>query len=76
MDTIQLDLNKGQIINLFNLMSDADKVELYEELRKSLFAISTTNALDNRRTIGILSGKATFKEIGDGKITEKEFFGL
>jgi hypothetical protein len=29
-----------------------------------------------RRTIGILEGKASFKEIGDGKITMEEFLGL
>ena len=28
------------------------------------------------RTIGILNGKATFTEQGDGKITEEEFLGL
>jgi antitoxin (DNA-binding transcriptional repressor) of toxin-antitoxin stability system len=29
-----------------------------------------------KRKIGILDGKATFKEIGDGKITMEEFLGL
>jgi len=28
------------------------------------------------RKIGILDGKATFKTIGDGKISEEEFLGL
>ena len=28
------------------------------------------------RTIGILEGKASFTEIGDGKITMEEFLGL
>jgi len=30
----------------------------------------------NSRKIGILEGKASFKEIDNGKITEKEFLGL
>ena len=29
-----------------------------------------------KRKIGILDGKATFKIIGDGKISEEEFLGL
>jgi len=29
-----------------------------------------------RRTIGILEGKASFEEMGDGKITMEEFLGL
>jgi len=28
------------------------------------------------RKIGILDGKVSFKEIGDGKITMEEFWGL
>jgi len=31
---------------------------------------------NKRRTIGILEGKASFKETGDGKITMEEFLGL
>jgi antitoxin (DNA-binding transcriptional repressor) of toxin-antitoxin stability system len=32
--------------------------------------------IDIPRKIGVLDGKATFKEKGTGKITEAEFFGL
>jgi len=31
---------------------------------------------NNSRTLGILEGKASFSEIGDGKITMEEFLGL
>ena len=31
---------------------------------------------NKRRIIGILEGKASFKETGDGKITIEEFLGL
>jgi antitoxin (DNA-binding transcriptional repressor) of toxin-antitoxin stability system len=29
-----------------------------------------------KRKLGLLEGKATFKWVGDGKITEEEFLGL
>jgi antitoxin (DNA-binding transcriptional repressor) of toxin-antitoxin stability system len=32
--------------------------------------------IDASRNIGILEGIATFKEYGDGKISEEEFLGL
>jgi len=40
--------------------------------------ISVAKSVDTnkKRTIGILEGKASFKEIGDGKITIEEFLGL
>jgi hypothetical protein len=40
--------------------------------------ISVAKSVDTnkKRTIGILGGKASFKEIGDGKITIEEFLGL
>jgi hypothetical protein len=75
MDTIQLNLNKSQFINVFASMNDSDKVEIFNELRKSLFS-TTATAVVKRRKIGILEGKASFKEVGNGKITEKEFLGL
>jgi hypothetical protein len=56
-------------------MDYSDKMEIYDELRKAL-SFSTVNAAKKHRKIGILEGKASFKEVGDGKITEKEFFGL
>ena len=34
------------------------------------------NSKSGTRKIGILEGKASFSEIGNGKITEKEFLGL
>ncbi|MDR3246774.1 MAG: hypothetical protein LBT50_10120 [Prevotellaceae bacterium] len=44
--------------------------DIYDELQGSLSMSS------NRRQIGILEGKAFFKEVGDAKITENEFLGL
>jgi len=43
-----------------------------------LTEISVANPMDTnkKRIIGILEGKASFKEIGNGKITMEEFLGL
>jgi hypothetical protein len=37
---------------------------------------AVSNKKRGKRKIGILDGKATFKEKGDGKITLEEFLGL
>lgn len=36
-DTIQLNLDKRQFINLFRFMNESDKVAIYKELKKNLF---------------------------------------
>jgi antitoxin (DNA-binding transcriptional repressor) of toxin-antitoxin stability system len=35
-----------------------------------------TESKKPKRKLGLLEGKATFKWVGDGKITEEEFLGL
>jgi hypothetical protein len=57
-------------------MNYSDKVEIYNELQNSLFPISIANEVKKHREIGILDGIASFKEVGNGKITEKEFLGI
>jgi hypothetical protein len=47
MDTIQVNLNKAQFINILCYMDDADKLEVYKELKKSLF-LNRFNSLLNR----------------------------
>jgi antitoxin (DNA-binding transcriptional repressor) of toxin-antitoxin stability system len=49
---------------------------LYGKAKKPVAMIVPIENTDSPRRIGILDGKATFKEIGDGKITEEEFLGL
>ena len=49
---------------------------LYGKAKKPVAMIVPIENVDSPRRIGILDGKATFKEIGDGKITEEEFLGL
>jgi antitoxin (DNA-binding transcriptional repressor) of toxin-antitoxin stability system len=49
---------------------------LYGKAKKPVAMIVPIENMDSPRRIGILDGKATFKEIGDGKITEEEFLGL
>ena len=43
------------------------------ELEITLFPVEK---IKKSRTLGILEGKVTFSEIGDGKITMEEFLGL
>jgi len=43
MRTMQLNLEKNQFLSMFNTMDDTDKLEIYNELKKSLFL----NRFDN-----------------------------
>jgi len=38
--------------------------------------ITPIENINSPRVIGILDGKATFKEKGNGKISEEEFLGI
>jgi len=49
---------------------------LYGKSKKPFAMIIPMENLDISRKIGVLDGKATFKQKGDGKITEKEFLEL
>ena len=50
MRTIQLNLEKSQFLSLFNTMNDTDKLEIYNELKKSLFLNRFENLLKSLRT--------------------------
>jgi antitoxin (DNA-binding transcriptional repressor) of toxin-antitoxin stability system len=49
---------------------------LYGKSKKPVAMIVPITNTGSSRKIGILDGKATFKEHGNGKITEKEFLGI
>ena len=58
-------------------VKNGEKIKiLYGKAKKPVAMIVPIENMDSPRRIGILDGKATFKEIGDGKITEEEFLGL
>ena len=47
------------------------------KLEISIFPLEATlESKKKSRTLGILEGKASFTEVGDGKITMEEFLGL
>jgi len=49
---------------------------LYGKTKKPVAMIVPIDNINAPRKIGILDGKATFTQIGDGKMTEEEFLGL
>lgn len=50
METFQLNLTKQQVASLFRSMSEKDRLELYRELRQSLFVNRFDALLDSLRT--------------------------
>ena len=49
---------------------------LYGKSKKPVAMIIPIEDMNKPRVIGILDGKATFQEKGDGKISEEEFLGI
>ena len=49
---------------------------LYGKSKKPVAMIIPIENINSPRVIGLLDGKATFKEKGNGKITEEEFLGI
>jgi antitoxin (DNA-binding transcriptional repressor) of toxin-antitoxin stability system len=49
---------------------------LYGKSKKPVAMIIPIENINSPRVIGILDGKATFKEKGNGKISEEEFLGI
>ena len=49
---------------------------LYGKSKKPIAMIIPIENINSPRVIGILDGKATFKEKGNGKISEEEFLGI
>lgn len=50
MDSIQLNLTKRQVASLFRSMSEKDRLELYRDLRRSLFVSRFDALLNSLRT--------------------------
>jgi hypothetical protein len=50
METIQINLSKNQFINIVQSMDYTDKLEIYKELKKSLFLNRFDNLLKSLKT--------------------------
>ena len=50
MRTIQLNLEKSQFLSIFNTMDYTDKLEIYNDLKKSLFLNRFDNLLRSLQT--------------------------
>ena len=50
METIQVNINKKQFISAVRSMSDADKLEIYKELKKNLFLNRFNHLLKSLKT--------------------------
>jgi antitoxin (DNA-binding transcriptional repressor) of toxin-antitoxin stability system len=68
---------KSHFSELLSLVKKGEKVKiLYGKSRKPVAMLIPIVENTKEREIGILDGKASFKTIGDGKITDEEFLGL
>ncbi len=50
MDTIQLNISKQQFVGLIQSMSEQDRLEIFDRLRKSLFVSRFDRLLKSART--------------------------
>jgi hypothetical protein len=50
MKAIQIELDKRQVIKIFNQLGEKDKLELFYELKKSLFLKRFNKLLESTRT--------------------------
>lgn len=50
MKTISIELDKNQFIRIINKLAENDKLEIFNELKKSLFLSRFQNLLDSTKT--------------------------
>ncbi|GBR74865.1 antitoxin phd [Candidatus Termititenax aidoneus] len=68
---------KARFSDVLSLVKDGESVEvLYGRAKKPVAMFMPYKPKLPKRKLGILDGKATFKEKGDGKITLEEFLGI
>jgi len=68
---------KNHFSDVLTYVKNGENVKiLHGKSKKPVAMIVPMENKNAPRKIGVLDGKAAFKKIGDGKITEKEFFGL
>jgi hypothetical protein len=74
MNTQQLDFKKMNLINGIFALTDEKRVS---KIWDTFYQQNTDILLlPKKRRLGVLKGKMTFNEIGDGKITMEEFLGI
>ena len=68
---------KTHFSDVLGRVKNGEKVKiLYGKSKIPVAMIVPIDNMDCPRKIGILDGKAKFKTIGDGKITDEDFLGL
>lgn len=68
---------KAQFSDVLSMVMDGMDVNiLYGRSKKPVAKITRIEEPAEKRKIGTLTGKATFSEQGDGKITMEEFLGI
>ena len=68
---------KAQFSDVLSMVMDGMDVNiLYGRSKKPVAKITRIEEPSEKRKIGTLTGKATFSEQGDGKISMEEFLGI
>jgi hypothetical protein len=74
MSTLELEAQKAKLAR--EILNATDKEGIMKLMRYFRNLQEPVPNVQQKRTIGILDGKASFTEDGDGKITVEEFLGI
>jgi hypothetical protein len=53
MDTINIEIDKNQFIRIIDRLNESDKLEIFNELKKSLFLKRFNRLLQSTKTVGL-----------------------
>lgn len=62
MGIVNIEIDKNQFIGIINRLDDSDKLEIFNELKKSLFLKRFSNLLQSTKTDGLTMDEIT-KEV-------------
>ncbi|MBN2650658.1 MAG: hypothetical protein JXR50_13020 [Prolixibacteraceae bacterium] len=62
MGIVNIEIDKNQFIGIINRLDDSDKLEIFNELKKSLFLKRFNNLLQSTKTDGLTMDEIT-KEV-------------
>jgi hypothetical protein len=74
MSTLELEVQKAKLVR--EILNATDNEGIMKLMRYFGSLQEAVPSVQQKRKVGILDGKASFTEDGDGKITIEEFLGI